>query len=90
MVVRTVFGIRLESSVVSQGSASLSAVLYNSDPRCQVFLDGIKLEATPRLIQHGVRYWAVNQHRLEIEVPNTITESQGNIARNIGFMAVSE
>lgn len=90
MVVRTIFGVRLENHGVSDGSASLSAFLFNPDPRCTVFLDGIKLEATPRLIQRGVRYWAVTQHRLEVEVPNTVTESQGNIARNIGFMAVSD
>jgi hypothetical protein len=90
MVVRTIFGIQLNNHGGAQGSASLSAFLLNSDPRCQVYLDGIKLESTPRLIQRGIRYMAVSQHRLEIEVPNTVTESQGNIARNIGFLAVSD
>jgi hypothetical protein len=90
MVVRTEIGIRLDSHLTSNRPATLSAFLLNPDSRCSVLLDGVKLGPTPRLIQSGIRYGVVNQHRIEVEVPYTVTEAQGNLARNLGFVATSD
>lgn len=89
MVVRTVFGVRLDYGV-STGSAKLSAFLLQPDSRYQIFVDGVKLGASAQLIQAGVRYGAVTQHRLEIEVPKSLPENEARIADNIGFLAVPE
>ena len=71
------------------GSARLSAFLFHLDPRCQVSIDGVKLGTLSRVIATGVRYGAITAHRLEIEIPSSVPEVQGNIANNIGFVAVS-
>ena len=89
MVVRTLFGVRLDNGV-SAGSAKLSAFLLRPDSRYQVFVDGVKLGASAQVIQGGIRYGAVKQHQLEIEVPKSLPENEARIANNIGFLAVPE
>jgi hypothetical protein len=88
MVVRALFGLKVESAGAQQGTATLSAFLFQLDPHCDIFLDGIQLGIAPRLIERRAAYGAANPHRLEIEVPNSVTESQGQISSNLGFLAV--
>ncbi len=88
VTVSTSFGVRLDNNGGGLGSARLSAFLFHPDPCCEILLDGVKLSGSPRVIQTSVRYGAITSHRLEIEIPSSVPETQANIANNIGFMAI--
>jgi hypothetical protein len=87
-VVRTSFGIRLDDAGVAAGSATLSAFLFHPDPRCDISVDGVKLGATAHVIQASVGYGVITPHRLEIEIPSSVPESQGDLANSIVFLAI--
>ena len=88
MVVRALFGLKLENAGAQQGTATLSAFLFHLDPRCDIFLDGLKLGVSPRLIEGRAAYGVASPHRLEIEIPSSVPESQSQIVDNVGFLAV--
>ena len=88
MVVRALFGLKVENPGAQQGTATLSAFLFRLDPRCDIFLDGLKLGTSPRLIEGRASYGVTSPHRLEIEIPSSVPESQSHIMDNVGFLAV--
>ena len=88
VIVSTSFGVRLDDNGGGVGSARLSAFLFHPDPCCEILLDGVKLSGSPRVIQSSVRYGAITPHRLEVEIPSSVPETQANIANNIGFLAI--
>jgi hypothetical protein len=88
MVVRALFGLKVENPGAQQGTATLSAFLFRVDPRCDIFLDGLKLGTSPRLIEGRAAYGVSSPHRLEVEIPSSVPESQSQIVDNVGFLAV--
>ena len=88
MIVSTSFGVRLDDSGGGAGSARLSAFLFHPDSRYQISIDGVKLNGSARVIQTSLRYGAITPHRLEIEIPSSVPETEGNLANNIGFLAI--
>lgn len=88
MVVRALFGLKVESPGAQQGTATLSAFLYHIDPRCDIFLDGQKLGTSPRLIEGRAPYGVASPHRLEVEIPSSVPEGQSHLVDNVGFLAV--
>lgn len=88
MVVRASFGLKVENAGAQQGTATLSAFLFQPNARYNIFLDGVELSVTPRLIEGKAVYGTPSPHRLEIEIPNSLPENQGHIVSNVGFIAV--
>ncbi len=89
IVARTYVGLKLDSPGTPQGSASLSAFLFFPEARCDIFLNGVRLGTASRLIQGSVRYGEVGRHRVEIEIPMSLPDTQGDISNTIGFLAVA-
>lgn len=70
------------------GTASLRASVVTSDPRVVVRIDGMKLDALPRLIDGRVPVGATRPHRVTVEVPPAVPA--GAIGSSIVWEVTSE
>jgi len=52
-------------------------------------LDGLKLGATPQVVQGQLRLGVMTQHRLEIEVPSSVTEKNSQLQNAIVFQVIA-
>lgn len=71
-----------------RGTATLRAFLESPDPRCTVRIDGIPLSAAPRVIQRHAPIGIPFTHRLELEVPLSVSE--GPLHTAIGWEITTE
>jgi len=70
------------------GTASLRASVVTGDPRVVVRIDGMKLDALPRLIDGRVPVGATRPHRVTVEVPPSVPA--GAIGSSIVWEVTSE
>ncbi len=71
-----------------RGTATLRAFLETPDPRCTIRIDGIRLSAAPQVIQRHAPIGVPFTHRLEIEVPLSV--SAGPLHTGIGWEITTE
>lgn len=76
-VVSTRFGLRIGlPSAHPAGTATVSAYLLNANPLQTVWVDGVRLSMTPRIIGRQVSYGVVTEHVLKIEIPVSMPAGQ--------------
>jgi hypothetical protein len=68
--------------------ARLTARLASEDPRCRIQVDGVRLSATPRVLDANVRLGVARAHTLQVEVP--FSESPGPFLSAIEWQAETE
>ena len=82
--VSTRFGL-LVGDPSMHGTAKLVAVLTQIDPAIRVAVDGVNLTSSPGVIQMAISYGVVTEHRLEIEIPTTMSGAAAQVANSIAF-----
>ena len=87
-VVSTRFGMNIQDSAQRFSTAAVLASMALPEPHFTLRLDGMKLETTPQVIQARVRIGDTLQHRLEIEVPTSLTEKNSQLQNAIIFQVV--
>jgi hypothetical protein len=87
-VVSTRFGLSVQDGSQRASSATILAALAVPDPAYVFRLDGITLAAVPQLVQGQARVGATVIHRLEIEVPTSLTEKNSQLHNAIIFQIV--
>lgn len=87
-VVGTRFGMKIQDPAQRFSSATVLASMALPEPHFTLRLDGMKLETTPQVIQGRVRVGETLQHRLEIEVPTSLTEKNSQLQNAIIFQVV--
>lgn len=70
-------------------AATVLAALAAPEPVFIVRIDGVKLGTTPQLIQGQARIGVTTQHRLEIEVPTSVTEKNSQLHNSIVFQVIA-
>jgi len=87
-VVSTRFGLSIQSGSQHASSATVLAALAVPDPAYTFRLDGITLETVPQLVQGQARIGPTIMHRLEIEVPTSLTEKNSQLHNAIIFQVI--
>jgi hypothetical protein len=87
-VVSTRFGLSIQSGSQHAASATVLASLAIPDPAYTFRLDGITLQAVPQMLQGQARIGAPIMHRLEIEVPTSLTEKNSQLHNAIIFQVI--
>jgi len=87
-VVVTRFGLSIQSGSQHSSSATVLAALALPDPAFTFRLDGITLQPAPQLLQNQARIGPVSLHRLEIEVPASVTEKNSQLHNAILFQII--
>jgi hypothetical protein len=87
-VVSTKFGLSVQDPSQRFSSASVLAAMALPDALFVLRLDGMKLETTPQVVQGQARVGTTFQHRLEIEVPASVTEKNSHFQNGIIFQVV--
>lgn len=88
-VVSTRFGLTVHGGSGQDGSATILAGLAVPDPAFVFRLDGLRLSATPQIIQGQARLGSAMTHRLEIEVPASVTEKNSQLHNAILFQVIA-
>lgn len=89
-VVTTKFGLTVSDPAEKAGTASITACLVYPS-RFTIRIDGMKIEAMPRLILAHVPIGRVSIHRIDVEVPNDVpAESSAVVNHPIQFAAIPE
>jgi hypothetical protein len=85
--ISTRFGLKLEKqNGGGAGAATLSAYLDHPDSTCSFFVDGIQLNAIPKVISARMRLGNLSEIRLEIRVPNSMPA--GPLRTSVGWIAM--
>jgi hypothetical protein len=87
-VVATRFGLSIQSGSQHTSSATILAALAVPDPAYTFRLDGVTLATTPQLVQGQARIGTTSTHRLEIEVPTSLTEKNSQLHNAILFQVI--
>jgi hypothetical protein len=87
-IVSTRFGMSIQSGSQHAGSATVLASLAVPDPAYTFRLDGITLATAPQLVQGQARIGTTSTHRLEIEVPTSLTEKNSQLHNAILFQVI--
>jgi hypothetical protein len=87
-VVSTKFGLSIKDGQQHYTSATVLAALAFPDTAYTFRLDGVKLEPVPQMVQGQARIGTTFQHRLEIEVPASITEKNSQVHNAIIFQVI--
>jgi hypothetical protein len=87
-VVATKFGLSIQDGSQHTTTASVLAALAAPDPSFTFRLDGITLQPTPQLVQNQARVGPTLIHRLEIEVPASVTEKNSQVHNAIIFQII--
>jgi hypothetical protein len=82
--ISTRFGL-LVGDRTMHGSAKLVAVLTHLNPAIRVAVDGVNLSSSPAVVQMAIKYGAVSEHQLEIEIPTSMPETAAQVANSIAF-----
>ncbi|HET7871118.1 MAG TPA: hypothetical protein VFL42_01315, partial [Terriglobales bacterium] len=88
-VVATRFAISLEDASHRVSAATVTAALASPEPLFTLRLDGVKLGAVPQMLQGRARVGMTTLHRLEIEVPNSVTEKNSQLQNAIVFQVIA-
>jgi hypothetical protein len=87
-VVQTKFGLIIQDQAHRLPSATVLASLAYADGVYTFWVDGVKLTTTPQIIQGLAKVGPVQAHRLEIQVPGSVTENNSQINAAIIFQIV--
>jgi len=87
-VVSTRFGISIQAGSQTATTAAVLAALTIPDPAYTFRLDGITLQTVPQLLQGQARTGTTVMHRLEIEVPTSLTEKNSQLNNAIIFQVI--
>ncbi len=87
-VVSTRFGMSIQSGPQNATTATILAALAVPDPAFIFRLDGITLATAPQLLQSQARIGTTIIHRLEIEVPASLTEKSSQLNNAIIFQII--
>jgi hypothetical protein len=87
-VVSTRFGLSIQAGSQTATTAAVMAALTVPDPAYTFRLDGITLQIVPQLLQGQARTGTTVMHRLEIEVPTSLTEKNSQLHNAIIFQVV--
>jgi hypothetical protein len=87
-VVSTRFGLSIQSGSQHASSATVLAALAAPDPSFTFRLDGITLATVPQMVQGQARIGPTITHRLEIEVPTSLTEKNSQLHNAIIFQVI--
>lgn len=87
-IVGTRFGLTIQDPTQRFSSAAVLAALAVPETCFTLRIDGMKLETTPQVIQGQARLGATSQHRLEIEVPTSLTEKNSQLQNAILFQVI--
>lgn len=86
-VVSTIFGLRVGPDT-SAGTAKLIGLLTQVNATYRIAVDGIRLAPTPQVIQMAVKYGAVTEHRLDIEIPVDNPEVAALLLQSVAFQVL--
>jgi hypothetical protein len=87
-VVSTRFGLSIQAGSQTATTAAVLAALTVPDPAYTFRLDGVTLQTVPQLLQGQARTGTTVMHRLEIEVPTTLTEKNSQLHNAIIFQVI--
>ncbi len=87
-VVSTKFGLSIQGAAQHATFATVLAALAVPDPSFVFRLDGITLQPTPQLVNNQTRVGPTFIHRLEIEVPASVTEKNSQLHNAILFQII--
>jgi hypothetical protein len=87
-VVSTRFGLSIQDGSQHATSATVLAALAVPDFAYTFRLDGITLGTVPQLVQGQARVGTTIMHRLEIEVPTSLTEKNSQLNNAILFQVI--
>ena len=87
-VVSTRFGMSIQDGSQHATSATVLAALAVPDSAYTFRLDGVTLETVPQLIQGQTRVGPTFMHRLEIDVPTSLTEKNSQLHNAILFQVI--
>lgn len=88
LVVSTQLGIAVQDATGHSSRATLLASLAYPDAFHVLWLDGVKLETTPQVVQSQVPVNKTSAHRLEIDVPTSLSEKDAALHNSIIFQVV--
>jgi hypothetical protein len=78
----------IQAGSQSAATTSVLAALTVPDPAYTFRLDGVTLQTVPQLVQGQARMGATVMHRLEIEVPTSLTEKNSQLNNAIIFQVI--
>ena len=87
-VVSTKFALSIQDGSQHSGTATVLAALAKPDPAFTYRLDGITLVIVPQLLQGQARIGPALIHRLEIDVPTSLTEKNSQLDNAIIFQVI--
>ena len=87
-VVSTRFGLSIQAGSQTATTATVLAALTIPDPAFTFRLDGITLQTVPQLLPGQARMGTTVMHRLEIEVPTSLTEKNSQLHNAIIFQVI--
>ncbi|MGE5323097.1 MAG: hypothetical protein ACM3SW_09560 [Actinomycetota bacterium] len=87
--VATRFGLTLQDPSAHVASATVMASMAAPEAHFSFRLDGIPLETTPQIIWSQEKVGVTSQHLLEIEIPNSITESDSHLQNAILIQVIA-
>ena len=88
LVVSTKIGLTIQDSGQRFSSATVLACLAFPDAARVLSLDGIRLNTVPQIVQGKAALGRLLAHRLEIEVPASLTEKNAELHNAIIFQVV--
>ena len=88
--ISTWFGLRAGGGSGAGGTAKLLAFVTQLNPQQKVYIDGVRLTTAPQVNQMGIRFGAVTQHRLEVEVPADAPEMVAQSFNAISFQVLPD
>ena len=88
LVVTTDFELNIADNSLHAASAMLLAATAFPENVYVVSVDGVRLQATPQMVQANVPLGRASLHRLQIEIPNTITEKDSQFHNSIVFQVI--
>jgi len=87
-VVATRFGLVIQDSTGRSSSAAVLAYLAYPENVYTFWIDGVKLATTPQMVQAQARLGVTQSHRLQIEVPATLSEKNSQLQNAVIFQVV--
>lgn len=88
LVVTTEFGLSIADNSLHAASAMLLAATASPENVYTVSVDGVRLQATPQMVKPNVPLGRTSVHRLQIEIPNTVTEKDSQFHNSIVFQVI--
>jgi hypothetical protein len=89
LVVSTNFGLSVQDPTRHASSATVFAALAVPQLSYTFRVDGLKLDRTPQIILNHAPVGITTPHRLEIEVPPTVTEKDSQVSNAILLQVIA-